>query len=411
MSFFSNLVSSFSGPARLSLLGAARRIYADWAATAPMHPEVKDAMASVRRTAANPSSLYREGVEAKRILESFRTSCAHIVSARPDEVYFTSGGTEANNTVIRGITDACMAAGANANDLHLVSTSIEHSSVLEPLRRLASLGAKITFVDPGQDGVVRAEDILAAVRPNTVLVTCMLANNEIGTVQQVSRIGAGLRKLKAERESDYPIFHVDACQTPLWMSCDMEGMRADAMTLDGHKMQGPKGVGALVLRRGIECAPLILGGGQERGMRATTESLELIAGFTKAFELAHKGRDARVVKAKAMRNRLVTHIERRIPDAAINGTLERRLPNNLNVSLPNISDPEFAVIKLDEMGIACSTKSSCLKGEEDSYVVAAMLKGKGWRSRNTLRFTLDPDIDERDVDRIADALEMLAQNP
>lgn len=410
MDLFSNYFSRFSS------LSRSRRIYADWAASAPLHPEVKDAMTAARRTAANPSAIYREGAEARRALEGYRASVARLISAKPDEVTFTSGGTESNNTIIRGVVEACVAAGAKPGEIHIVSTSIEHSSVLEPLRMLAVKGVKVTFVEPGPDGIVRADDILAAVRPNTVLVTCMYANNEIGTIQQVSRIGAGLRKLKAERfktgasgehDCDYPVFHVDACQAPLWLSCDMEGLRADAMTLDGHKMQGPKGVGALITRHGVEYAPLLLGGGQEKGRRATTESLELIAGFAKALELAQKGREARSLQVKGMRDLLAARIETVLPEAVVNGTLERRLPNNLNISLPNLADPEFAVIKLDEAGIACSTKSSCLVGEEASYVVAAIVKGEVWRARNTLRFTLDPDIAEDEVARIVRALKTL----
>jgi len=394
-----------------------KRIYADWAATSPLHREVKDAMTAARRIPANPSSIYKEGVEARKALQEYREVCARTISVKSDEIIFTSGGTESNNTIIHGVINTCLSSGAKPKDIHIVSTSIEHSSILEPLRMYMSRGIDVTFVNPDEDGIIKAEKVLAAIKPNTVLVSCMYANNEIGTIQPISKIGSGIRKIRADRfregeESDYPVFHVDACQAPLWLVCDMEGLRADAMTLDGHKMQGPKGVGALALRNGIEITPLLLGGGQEHGQRGTTESIELIAGFTKALQLAQKSREERSSQAIIMRNRFISLIKKHIPDALINGSVERRLANNINISIPHLSDPEFAVIELDQKGIACSTKSSCLKGEESSYVVESILGESGesesWRARNTLRFTIDPDITDIEIGSIINALKTLS---
>ncbi len=186
----------------------------------------------------------------------------------------------------------------------------------------------------------------------------------------------------------------------------MEGLRVDALTLDAHKMQGPKGVGLLALRRGVPCGAVTLGGGQERGLRPTTESLDLVVGFVEALKIAHEGREKRTLVAIKNRDFFLAELEKAIPDAVINGSLEKRIPNNINISLPNLSDPEFAVLKLDRAGIACSTKSSCLKGEENSYVVAT-LGGPSWRAKNTLRLSLDPDASTSDVRRILSAIRAL----
>lgn len=393
-----------------------KRIYADWAATTPLDSRVARAMAKARKLWANPSAIHAEGVAAKKMLEAARSSVGRLLSAKPDEIFFTSGGTEANVTVIRGVVGAYLRTGANPADVHVVSSSIEHSSVLGTLRDLEGQGVSVTYVEPNENGIVSADEVVAAVRSNTALVTCMCANNEIGTLQPISKIGAGIRKIRAAKiaassesggavQSDarFPVFHSDASQAPLWLSCDLEGLRVDALTLDAHKMCGPKGIGALALRRGVPCEPLMRGGGQERGMRSSTESVELVTGFAEALKLAQEGRESRSAKALAARAKLAVELERQIPGMIINGSLDRRLPNNLNISVPNLPDPEFAVIRLDARGIACSTKSSCLKGEESSYVVA-VLGGPAWRSRNTLRFSLDPDISSSQIGRIVNAV-------
>jgi len=388
-----------------------KRIYVDWAATTPLHKEVKKAMEKAQKVWANPSAIYREGVEAKKTLENMRIKSARILSVKPEEIYFMSGGTEANTTIIHGILNTRLEKGAEG--IHVVTSAIEHSSILENLKFFESRGVKVTYVAPDKNGIVQVEEILKAITPTTALVTCMYANNEIGTIQPVSKIGAGIRKIRAEKigkvnrdETQFPIFHVDASQAPLWLSCELEGLRADAMTLDAHKMQGPKGVGALVVRRNINFQPLLIGGGQERGQRSTTESLELVTGFTTALEIAQREREEKFKSALQMQKYFFTKLTTELSNAIINGSLEKRLPNNVNISLPNISDPEMAVLQLDKAGIACSTKSSCLKGEEISYVVK-FLGGEKWRARNTLRFTFSAEMGRGEVDRIVERLKIL----
>jgi cysteine desulfurase len=395
----------------MSFFSGKSRIYADWAATTPLHPQVVKAMEEARKNWANPSSIYEEGVEAKKTLEEKRSDCARLLGVKPEEVYFTSGGTEANGTIIQGVLRTKLEKGEK--DVHVVTTSIEHSSILEVLKLFESHGVKVTYVKPKEDGVVNVDDILAAITPQTALVTVMYANNEIGTIQPVSKIGAGIRKIRAQKighkDVNLPVFHVDASQAPLWLSCDIEGMRADAMTLDAHKMQGPKGIGALVVRRHVSFEPLMIGGGQERGMRPTTESLELVAGFAEALKIAQAERETRSSAAEKIQKLLIEKIEKEVPEAILNGSISKRLPNNVHISIKNISDPEYAVLFLDKEGIACSTKSSCLKGEENSYVVASLGK-ESWVSRNTMRFSFAPNATSNNVYKIVEALKRLPRS-
>jgi cysteine desulfurase len=422
-----------------------KRIYADWAATTPLHCDVARAMKKARKAWANPSAIYKEGVEARRVIEEARVRSARAVGAKSEEVYFTSGGTEANVTIIQGVLRTVLEKkmdpglrrdeegssdsqgqkisfrpGEGRDLVHVVTTAFEHSSILETLKLFEKRGVKVTYVHPDKNGIVSADDVLKAIIPATVLVTVMFANNEIGTIQPVSKIGAGIRKIRAEKMKvdpgirrdeeggniNFPVFHVDASQAPLWLSCDMEGLRADAMTLDAHKMQGPRGIGALVVRRHVNWEPLMAGGGQERGMRPTTESHVAIAGFAEALCIAQEGREPRAKRAATLRDSFFKLIQKELPSAVINGSLDKRLPNNVNISIPEISDAEFAVLFLDKHGIACSTKSSCLKGEEESYTVKS-LGGEPWRAKKTLRFTLAPDASMRDVLKITEVLKKL----
>ncbi len=376
-----------------------KRIYADWAATTPLHPVVRRAMRCAERFTANPSAIHTEGVRAKKALEEARLMAARAIGIKPAEVYFTSGGTESNATIIQGVIRTFLEKGIAPQAIHVISSTIEHSSILETLSVFEKHGVRVSYVTPNTEGIINPEHILSLITPETVLVTCMYANNEIGTIQPISKIGAGIRKIKGETLREYPVFHSDASQAPLWLSCDMEGLRVDAMTLDGHKMQGPKGVGALMVRSHVAFLPLMVGGGQEKGKRPTTESISLVIGFAEALRKAQSERESNTKQARLIQEYFFSQIKQYLPEAVINGSVDKRLPNNVNISLPHVSDPEFAVLFLDKHGVACSTKSSCLKGEEYSYVVQT-LGGDAWRAQNTLRFTFSPRSTKRQIDRI-----------
>ncbi len=390
-----------------------KRIYADYASTTPLSSEARRAMRKTEKL-GNPSAIYKEGVEAEKFLEAARALCARALESRPEEIFFTSGGTESNNLGVAGVIEARRADGIPYEKIHVVTTPIEHSSVLECVREYEKRGVKISFADINKEGIVSVESIKKKINPDTVLVSVMYANNEIGTIQPIHEIGEMIREMKKEKASVYPFFHTDACQAPLFLSLHRENLRADLMSLDGHKIYGPRGAGILFVRNGVKISPILFGGGQERGLRSTTENISGIAGMAAALRQAQGGREKFSARMKLLRDFFVLETEEHFPEAVLNGSLEKRLPNNANFSFPWISDAEFAVLTLDAKGIACSTKSSCLKGEDESYVVSALEPGNKWRSRSTLRFTFGVKNTKRDIIKIVEALEnikkILAKN-
>ncbi len=395
---------------------SSRRIYLDYAATTPLDQQVAKIMKPYfAREFGNPSSLSAEGVAAKKALEKARAATARALEAHPDEIVFTSGGTEANNLAIFGAVDSvCRICRSLTPTLvgvkllqrqrvHIVTTNIEHASVLEPLRELEKRGVEVSFVPVESNGIVNPERIIAAIKPKTVLVSVMYANNEIGTIQPIAKIGKAIRALGKKR----PLFHTDACQAPLYLNCLVNALGVDLLTLDGHKIYGPKGVGCLYLRRGVFLAPMMLGGGQEHGLRSTTENIPAIVGFAEALRLATAEHEKESTRLKKLRDHLYSLIRanKQIDERMIvNGSMEanERLPNNLNLSLPGV-DTEFLTLQLDAQGIAVSTKSSCLKDEKRSYVVAA-LGGNRSRASSMLRFTLGRATTKSQIVKVAKVL-------
>ncbi len=456
-----------------------RRIYLDYASTTPLDGRVWKAMTPfVTHFFGNPSSLHAEGVVAKKALDTARVTVARCLEAHPDEIIFTSGGTEANNLAILGtlnfwegttpaladsgtpfvkgettpaLAESPLSKGVPNSDSgrvvgtppapfgeragpfskgdmpHVVTTNIEHASVLEPLRELERQGKiKVTYVPVESDGIVKAERIVEAIRPETILVSVMYANNEIGTIQPIAKIGKAIRNIRgrqlnakrstlnAHNERAYPLFHCDACQAPLYLNCFVNALGVDLMTLDGHKMYGPKGVGALYVRRGTPVAPMLLGGGQERGLRSTTENVPGIVGFAEALRIAVAEREKESTRLLSTRDSfcalLSKTLKRMGKEVVINGSMERgeRLPNNLNISLPGVRT-EFLTLQLDANGVAVSTKSSCLKEEKESYVVKALLDGHE-RAKSSIRFTLGRQTATKDITRAVAVLKRLLSN-
>jgi len=384
-----------------------KRIYADYASTTPASKEVIYAMHGASKL-GNPSAIYEEGVEAMTVLETARALCARAVESRLEEIYFTSGGTESNNLAIAGVIEARRAEGVSYEKIHIVTTPIEHSSVLECVREYEKRGVRVSFADVNKEGIVSVDSIKKNINADTVLVSVMYANNEIGTVQPIHEIGEMIREMKKEKGS-YPFFHTDACQAPLFLSLHRENLRADIMSLDGHKIYGPRGVGILFVKSGVKITPILFGGGQEKGLRSTTENISGIAGMAAALSAAAAGRERYSLRMKLLRELFILEVEKRFPEALLNGSREKRLPNNANFSFPWITDAEFAVLYLDAKGIACSTKSSCLKGEERSYIVSALEPGNKWRSKSTLRFTFGVKNTRRDIIKIVETLEKMKE--
>lgn len=361
-------------------------VYLDHAATTPVDPGVLDAMLPfLRGEFANPSSLHGPGRAARAAVEQAREQVAAALSVAPLEVIFTAGGTESDNTALKSIAWAAREAGRGN---HLVTTAIEHHAVLEAAEWLAQhQGFALTIVPPAPDGVVDPERLLAAVGPDTVLVSCMAANNEIGTVQPLDVIGPAL----AERGIP---FHTDAVQAFGRVPLDLDGWGIGALALSAHKHNGPKGVGVLVLRRDLPAQPLLHGGGQERGVRSGTLNTAGIVGCGAAVALTASSMDAEVPRLRRLRDRLLDGLLA-VEGVTLNGSATRRLPHNAHVAVAGC-DGEALLLALDAAGVAASTGSACQSGAaEQSHVLRAI--GAPADAAH-LRFTCGRTTSEADLD-------------
>ena len=367
-------------------------IYADNAATTKMSRAAIDAMLPYMESAyGNPSSLYRLGQEAKEAIENARARVAACLGCEAREVYFTSGGSEADNQAIR----SAALNGAKKDKKHLISTAFEHHAVLHTLKQLEKEGFEVTLLDVGSKGLVTAEQVKAAIRPDTALVTIMFANNEIGTVQPIREIGAVCR------EAGVP-FHTDAVQAAGHLPIDVRADNIDLLSLSAHKFHGPKGCGVLYARRGFPLRNLIEGGAQERNRRAGTENVPAIMGLAAALEEACAGMDARAEKLNALSKRLIAGL-RKIPYAELNGDETKRLPGNVNFCFEGI-EGESLLLLLDDKGIAASSGSACTSGSLDPSHVLLAIGRPHEVAHGSLRLTLGEDATEEEVDYIIQAV-------
>lgn len=336
-------------------------VYADNAATTKMSKTATDAMVPLFEDVyGNPSSLHTAGQTAREKLEGARSTVASCLNAAANEIYFTSGGSEADNQAI--ISAARM--GERKGKKHIISTKIEHHAVLHTLDRLEKQGFEITLLDVGNDGIVKVEDVKAAIRPDTALVTVMFANNEIGTIQPIEEIG------KVCREAGV-LFHTDAVQAAGHLHIDVKAMNIDMLSLSAHKFHGPKGVGALYARKGIALTNVIDGGAQERGKRGGTENVPAIVGMAAAFREACDNIDKNAEYESGLRDRLISGLEK-IPHSVVNGDRKMRLPNNVNMCFEGI-EGESLLLMLDAKGIEASSGSACTSGSLDpSHVLLAI---------------------------------------
>lgn len=337
------------------------KVYADNAATTMMSKTAKEAMMPYFDVVyGNPSSLYSFGQEAKTALEESRAKVAKALNADPKEIYFTSGGSEADNQAI--VSAAVI--GARKGKKHIVSTKFEHHAVLHTLAKLEKQGYEITLLDVHESGIVTAEEVAAAIRPDTCLVTVMFANNEIGTIQPIAEIGAVCREKGV-------LFHTDAVQAVAHIPIDVKAMNIDMLSLSGHKFHGPKGVGALYVKKGIALTNIIEGGAQERGKRAGTENVPAIAGMAAALEESVLHMDENMAKITAMREKLIEGLSK-IPHSKLNGDRNKRVPGTVNFVFEGI-EGESLLLLLDDAGIAASSGSACTSGSLDpSHVLLAI---------------------------------------
>ncbi len=369
-----------------------KRIYLDYAATTPTDPEVVNAMQPYfTEQCGNPSSIHSFGQESKAAIEDAREIIASLSGARTEELIFTSGGTESNNLALKGVAFANESKGN-----HIITSAIEHHAVLEPCQFLEQRGFTVTYLPVDQYGLVDPQDVKDAVTDNTILITVMHANNEIGTIEPIAEIG----KIAQERKI---AFHTDAVQTFGHIPVDVDELNVDLLSISAHKLYGPKGVGALYIRNGTKMLPLLHGGEQERRRRASTENVPGIVGFGKAAELARGRIQEETWKLTALRDMCINVILERIEDVCLNGHPTRRLPNNINVSLKFV-DGESMLLNLDLQAIAASAGSACSSGSlEPSHVLLALGLSHEL-AHSALRLSLGQDTEKETLDHVVDAL-------
>ena len=368
------------------------RIYLDNAATTRVRPEVAEAvLPAMTETYGNASSVHSFGREAKKAMEKARAQVAAAIGAKKEEIYFTAGGSEADNWAIKGAAHALRRKG-----LHIITTAIEHHAVLHTCQALEKEGFEVTYLPVDEYGLVTPEQVEAAIRPDTILVTIMAANNEIGTIEPIAEIGAVCRAHKV-------LFHTDAVQAVGHMPLDVAAMQIDMLSLSGHKFYAPKGVGALYIRTGVRIENLIEGGAQERNRRAGTENVPAIVGMGKAIELITAEMAEENARISGLRDRLIAGILDAIPESRLNGHPTKRLPGNVNVSIRYI-EGEALLLSLDMAGIAASSGSACTSGSLDPSHVLLAIGLPHEIAHGSLRLTIGRDNTQDEIDRVLEEL-------
>jgi cysteine desulfurase len=306
----------------------------------------------------NPSSIHRYGRFAQRAIQNARKQIAHLINSEPNEILLTSGGTESNNTALFGLAHA-------ARGNHIITSSIEHEAILEPCKKLEKEGFEITYIPVDNSGLVNSKDIEKSITPETCLVSIMFANNEVGTIQPIQEIS----KICHDKQI---VFHTDAVQAVGKVKIDVKELGIDMLSISSHKINGPKGVGSLYIKKGIEIIPFIFGGGQENGMRSGTENVASIVGFGKACQLAQENMKQNILHLQNIRNNLIAKVMKEIPLVTLNGHSDQRIANNAHFTFLGVNGEDL-IIKLDENGIAASTGSACsVRVQKESHVLKAM---------------------------------------
>ncbi len=382
-----------------------RNVYLDHAATTPLDPRVKEVMLPyLDEKFGNPSSFHGVGKEVKDAVDETREKIADVLSCRPDEILFTSGGTESDNLAILGYARKNQVAGK-----HIITTKIEHHAVLETVLHLEKKeGFDVTYLEPDRDGMITVEQVEAALREDTILVSIMFVNNEIGTILPIRDIGNMIKKWRAEHGRPELVFHTDACQAAGYLDLNLEKLHVDMLTLNGSKIYGPKGVGLLYVRRGIKIEPLQYGGAQERGLRPGTENVAGIVGLSKALELAQKNLKSESERLALLRDKLIEGIQSRVEKTRLNGHKIERLCNNVNISFMDIEGEAF-LLYLDAAGIAASTGSACTSASLDpSHVILAL--GLPYEvAHGSIRFSLGKSTTQEDIDYVLETLPPLVE--
>lgn len=371
-------------------------VYVDNAATTQVDPDVAEKVIPCFTSVfGNASSIHTAGRKAKELLDTAREQVANALGAEPGEIYFTAGGSESDNWAIKGVAHKFAKKGK-----HLITTAIEHHAVLHSMKSLEKEGFEVTYLPVDSDGFVTAEQVEKAIRPDTILVSVMFANNEIGSVEPIAEIGEVCKKHGV-------LFHTDAVQAVAHIKIDVKAMNIDMLSLSGHKFNAPKGVGALYIRKGITIPNLIDGGQQERGKRAGTENIPAIVGMGYAIEVATRELDERMSRVRKMRDRLRDELMRRIPYAKLN-TPENSLPGTLNISFQYI-EGESILLMLDMNGICASSGSACTSGSLDPSHVLLAIGLPHEIAHGSVRMSIDHNNTEEEIDHIIDTLPKIIQ--
>lgn len=376
-----------------------KKLYLDNAATTKVKKEVIEEMRKYfDEMYGNPSSqLYELGRRSKEAIENARKIVADFINADEKEIYFTAGGSESDNWALKGVAFANFNKGKN----HIITTKIEHHAVLHTCEYLEKFGVKTTYLDVDKYGMIDLEQLKEAITPETMLISIMFANNEIGTIQPIEQIG--------EIAKEHGIlFHVDAVQAMGAVKIDVKKQHIDLLSMSAHKLGGPKGIGGMFIRKGVKIDNFVHGGGQERGRRAGTEGVQNIVGFGKAVELAKRDFDSYVEKLTALRNKFIEDIKSNIPDVILNGHPTMRLPNNINFSYKYV-EGESILLLLDMEGIAASSGSACTSGSLDpSHVLLATGLDHG-TAHGSIRFTINDEITEEDIEFVVQTMKNIIE--
>ena len=373
-------------------------IYMDNAATTPVKPEVLDAMLPYfTEKFGNPSSIYSISSENKKAITDAREVIAKTINTTPENIYFTAGGSESDNWALKATADAYAAKGK-----HIITTKIEHHAILHTCEYLETKGFEITYLDVDENGLVKLDELTAAIRPDTILISVMFANNEIGTIEPIAEIG------KIAHEHGV-LFHTDAVQAYTQVPIDVEAMNIDMMSTSGHKINGPKGIGFLYIRKGVKIKSFIHGGAQERHRRAGTENVTGIIGLAKAAEIATANMKERTAEEIKVRDHLIERIEKEIPYAKLNGDRVKRLPNNVNFSFQFV-EGESMLILLDSKGICASSGSACTSGSLDPSHVLLAIGLPHEIAHGSLRLTISDQITMEDADYVVDNLKEIVNH-
>lgn len=412
-SLFNNIFRNFFP--RYSVLSKRKRVYLDNAGATEIGARAKRALTDSLSLYGNPSAIHKEGDIAGRLLDKARNACAKILNAHAYEIYFVGSGTESCNLAILGTYFGFIGnlKLETRNSLpHIIVSAIEHPAVLEPIRHLEKEGkVRVTYLPVYENGIVKVKDVREALTENTILVSVMYANNEIGTIQPVKEIGRMLEEWKKENgrtHTAYPYFHIDACQAANYCNLDVVRLRAHLMTVNSSKVYGPKGIALLYKREGIKIEPITLGGGQERGLRSGTESVTLAIGFAEALTEAVELKEKESERLEKLRDSFFDKILKEIPEVIIYGDKKDRLPNNINIRVPGILSDEM-IIRLDAKGFAVSHKSACASAESDgSYVLEAIGASRDEVLQN-IRITLGRSTSRKDLDNLVKAIKEIKE--